>query len=992
MKTRILAFAAALVLAGAGFGWAQGTTGSITGRVVDAQGLALPGASVTVAGPQGSRTVTADADGRFSATLLVPGSYTVTAELQDFKTAEAKNVQVLLGQTVPVNLRMEVGEMAETVEVLGASTQINTGSTTTGAVLTSDMLTRLPVGRRVTDALYLAPGVSTTGVGAANPSFSGGSGLDNLYVIDGVNVSNTGYGAVGSYSIVFGSLGTGIPFDFAKEIQVKTGGYEAEFGQSMGGIMNVVTKSGTNQLRGSVFGNTQPGGLEAEFKQVQTINGAVNTTETETHDVGFEAGFPVIQDRLFAFGALGHAWERRDFIAPQNDPDAFPLAAIGPVTRERNLLTYAAKATWQMTGAHRLDASFFGDPSDGPTGPQRATSLIRTNTAGYSAIEYGGHNQTLRYDGVLSTNWFVEAAFARAKNKVDEIPSVDEWAVSDFTVTPNITTGGIGFYEAASRGENQQWSVKSTNTFGGHQVKYGFLYEDIDYRQANNRTGPTFNTPSGQTATGGSVSILPEPTFGRIYRVNRANFNIERPTTQSYWAVFLQDSWRATDRLTINAGLRYEEQELKGTFEELTVFGTGATLENFPMKDNWAPRIGVTYDVVGSGRSKLFANYGRFYARVPNDLAARALSADAGLTRSDYFDANLTQMIPAGVQTCTPSCTTTHYVEAGVHPSQIEDGVKLSFKDEFVGGFEWEAYANTNVGVRYIYRTIGRVLEDVAQFPLVGYFIGHPDAGSVEYIMTNPSPDFPTLAPELGASFEDPEHTYNAVEFTFDRRFSNNWQMNASYRWSRLHGTFEGFFREDNGQSDPGLTSLYDFPTNDPSFTGIGGPDFGFRGDIRYLGSLGAGPLPLDRPHWINVSGNYTFDNGLALGAWMRVNSGKPLTALASNPAYDNGGEIPEGPRGSGIQTVDGFRTRTPWESQVNLQASYSINLGERRLTLMADAFNLFNSRTTLDYDNYTEQFFDVDNPDYGTQIFPGTVSPAFQAPFRLRVGARFTF
>lgn len=987
MKTRILAFAAALVLAGAGFGWAQGTTGSITGRVVDAQGLALPGATVTVTGPQGSRTVTADADGRFNATLLVPGTYTVTAELQDFKTAEARNVVVGLGQNIPVNLRMEVGEMAETVEVLGASTQINTGSTTTGAVLTGDMLARLPVGRRVTDALYLAPGVSTTSVGQANPSFSGGSGLDNLYVVDGVNVTNTGYGAVGSYSIVFGSLGTGIPFDFAKEIQVKTGGYEAEFGQSMGGVMNVVTKSGTNQLRGSVFGYTQPDTLEADWKQVQTTNGAVNTTATKGHDAGFEAGFPVIRDRLFAFGALGRTWERRDFIAPEG----FPLESLGSVTRERDLLTYAAKATWQMTGSHRLDASFFGDPSEGPTGPQRSSSLIRTDTAGFSAIEYGGHNQTLRYDGVLSSNWFVEAAFARAENKVDEIPSVDQWQVRDFRGPVQIVSGGIGFYEAASRGENRQWSIKSTNTFGGHQVKYGFLYEDIDYSQANNRTGPTFNTPSGPTATGGLVDILSEPTFGQIYRVIRANFNIERPTTQSYWSFFAQDSWRATDRLTINVGLRYEEQELKGTFEELHIFG-GGDLDAFPMKDNWAPRVGVTYDVLGSGRSKLFANYGRFYARVPNDLAARALSADAGVTRADYFDANLTQPIPEGVETCTPSCATTHFLEAGVHPSQIEDDVKLSFKDEFVGGFEWEAFTNTNVGVRYIYRTIGRVLEDVAQFPLVGYFIGHPDAGSVEYIMTNPSPDFPTLAPELGASFEDPEHTYNAVEFTFDRRFSDNWQMNASYRWSRLHGSFEGFFREDNGQSDPGLTSLYDFPTNDPSYTGIGVPQFGFRGDIRYLGALGAGPLPLDRPHWINVSGNYTFDNGLALGAWMRVNSGKPLTALASNPAYGNGGEIPEGPRGSGIETVDGFMTRTDFETQVNLQASYSINMGERRLTLLADAFNLFNTRSTLDYDNYTEIAFDAPNVDYGQPVNGGGVTPQFQAPFRLRVGARFAF
>ena len=98
---------------------------------------------------------------------------------------------------------------------------------------------------------------------------SGSTGLDNLYVVDGVNITNTGYGAVGSYSIIFGSLGTGTPFDFVQEVQVKTGGYEAEFGQSMGGVVNVVTKSGTNDLRGSVFGYFQPAELEAALEDLR---------------------------------------------------------------------------------------------------------------------------------------------------------------------------------------------------------------------------------------------------------------------------------------------------------------------------------------------------------------------------------------------------------------------------------------------------------------------------------------------------------------------------------------------------------------------------------------------------------------------------------------------------------------------------------------------------------------------------------------------------
>lgn len=260
--------------------------------------------------------------------------------------------------------------------------------------------------------------------------------------------------------------------------------------------------------------------------------------------------------------------------------------------------------------------------------------------------------------------------------------------------------------------------------------------------------------------------------------------------------------------------------------------------------------------------------------------------------------------------------------------------------------------------------------QDVALFPMVGYDLDLPDAASVEYIMTNPSAGFPTLAPELGARHEDPIHHYNAIEFTADRRFAENWMLNASYRFSRLRGTYEGFFREDNGQSDPGLTSLYDFPTNDPSYTAIGVPQFGYQGDIRFLGELGEGPLPLDRPHDLKVSGNYSFDMGLNIGAYFNVTSGRPLTALAANPVYTNGGEIPLTPRGEGFETIDGFRTRTPVEHQVDVQASYGFDVSDaRRLTLFADVFNVFNQRRTLDFDNWTELSLAVPNPDFGKPI-----------------------
>ena len=236
-----------------------------------------------------------------------------------------------------------------------------------------------------------------------------------------------------------------------------------------------------------------------------------------------------------------------------------------------------------------------------------------------------------------------------------------------------------------------------------------------------------------------------------------------------------------------------------------------------------------------------------------------------------------------------------------------------------------------------------------------------------------------------------PKHVYDAVEFTLDRRFSNNWQALASYRWSRLFGTFEGFYREDNGQSDPGITSLYDFPTNDPSFTAIGGTQFGYLGDIRYLGELGEGPLPLDRPHQVKLAGSYAFPFGLSLGTNMLLSSGKPLTALAALAAYDNDSEIPLTPRGEGFETFEGFKERTPFETQVDLQASYALSFGGRRLTLLADAFNIFNIRRVTDYNAAVEfPSFGVANPDFGTPTSANVSGQMYQTPFQLRLGARF--
>jgi outer membrane receptor protein involved in Fe transport len=974
MQGKCLLAAVALLLTAALATAQETTTGSIAGRVVDAQGLAVPGATVTVITPQGTRTFTTDANGAFFAPFLTPGMYEVKVELQGFHTLDRQNIDVRLGQRVELTLPLQVGPLNEAVNVTGAAPVVDTSSTTTGAVLDSEMLQRIPVGRRFSDTLYIAPGVSSGGqVGQANPSMSGGSGLENQYVVDGVNITNAGYGALGSYSIVFGSLGNGVPFDFIKETQVKTGGYEAEFGQSTGGVVNVITKSGTNTLRGSGFGYFRPEGLETSYNQVTTVNGTVNVTHTRSNDAGAEVGGPVVPSKVFFFGAVDPQWQRTSFIAPEG----FPLRSLGDVAQDRRIVAYAAKGTWQMAAGHHLDASFFGDPAMGDNGPQRYTALLGTDTSAFSKLDkYGGHNQTVRYEGAITPTWLLEGSFARAKNSIVEIPSVNLPSITDNTVTPQVRSGGIGFFEVGNSGVNWQYQAKGTNVIGRHSVRYGVEYENIDYTNTINRTGPTFTLVDGtQTATGAQIEIDPDPTFGRIFRVVRANTSNVRDTHQHYVNAFAQDTWKVGNRLTINPGIRYERQALTGTLADLT------------LGNNWAPRVGATFDPTGKGTMKVYGNWGFYYSKIPNDLAARALSSDAGVSRADYFDAGLTQPVPDGVLALG---TTSHFLQQGLTADLIDPSVKSSYVNEAVVGFEIEARPGLNVGARYIHRDIPRVLEDVQPFPIVAGDLGIPGATTVDYTLTNPGPNTPT-AGNLGASFEKAIHRYNAIEVTADKRFAGRWALQTSYRYSRLRGTFEGFFRDDNGQSDPGITSLFDFPTNDPSYTAIGVPQFGYRGDVRFLGALGEGPLPLDRPHQLKIFGNYQFPIALNVGAGVVASSGKPLTALAAHPVYGNGGEIPEGPRGSGFETVDGFRTRTRPEFTTAVHADYRLKIhGAQRVVVLADVFNLFNQQRALDYDPDTQTSFPVLNPDFGD---PSRASLSqLQTPRQIRLGVRYEF
>lgn len=962
-KATTAVIALLVVVAGATPAVAQhATTGSLAGFVAGHGGEPIAGATIRVISQQGAASATTDRDGRFLLPHLTPARYDVRVEHEGFRPAELHGVDVRLGQRGEVAVTLAPGAFSDTVEVTAAAEIFDLRSAGVGLTVDDELISRIPVGRQLADTFYLAPGASSSsGAGATNPSISGASGLENQYVVDGVNLTNSRYGAFGVYSSEYGPLGSGVTTEFIEELQVRSAGAEAELEQSTGGLVTAITRSGTNEVAGSAFVYLTPDALEGERRTLELADGAVNTVGESSSEIGLKVGGPIVRDRVFYFVAASRLASTTTFVAP----DGFPLEALGEVDRDRSGIAYAGKLTVFAGTGHRLELSAFGDPTTGDTGPQSAAAMRYDSTSAFSALDFGGHNQGLLYQGVLNSDWLVEASLAHAASDFQETVSVDEWQVVDETVTPSTIVGGKGRYEGENDGDSLQLRARSTHLLGRHELRYGFTGEDVRSDTTRDITGEPILLSDGQwTASGAMVTIQADPVYGQIYRVNRAELNRERESSATNLGFFAQDRWTAADGLTLSAGLRYERQRLEGSSVSVT------------FDDNWAPRVAAVWDPGGQGRVKLYGSAGVFFAKIPNNLAMSLLGTGGRVRRADYFDPGLSDPVPEGVEALG---TTRHLTLAATEPAEVHPSAALTSTRELSLGADFAVSPDLTLGIGLLHRDMPRVLEDVNTAAMVLYYL---DEDSVEYLVTNPRDGYPATVDGVGA-FVDPIHRFDALTLTATKRFAKRWSLVASYRWSRLEGNYEGYYRSDNDQANPAITGIFDFPPDDPSYTEIGVPEYGFRGDIRYLAESDL--LPNDRTHQAKLFGSYLFDAGFGVGASLLVSSGRPLTPMAASPVYDRPGEIPEAPRGSGIVTEDGFASRTPVEWTFDLHVDYPVELGRNRLVLQADVFNVFNHQGVLTYDQNTEVLFGVLNPDFGRRT-------GYQPPRRVRLALRYEF
>ncbi len=980
--------------------------------------------------------------------------------------------------------------------------------------------------------------------------------------MDGVNITNSGYGALGAYSIVYGSLGTGVTYDFLEEIQVKTGGFEAEYGQAGGGVVNSVVKTGTNAFKFDAAWYEEPTSIEGTRNDLELSPDTANIVESNRRDVSLSVSGPIWKDKIFYFLAYNPIVEEDTYklTAGQNGASYFlndtngdgaidetdtPVTfALGQtvqggrvpdtVTRKRSIDNYAGKVAWYATSNHKFEITAFGDPSDGDVGPQNPTAYLRVladpinnpdPTASATGLDLGGDQFSFKHQGVWSANFFTELMYATKKNTFTEIgPGVSVRSFVDDVTSGS--SGGAGFYEDLED-KSEQYSIKFTNVIGPVELKYGYQYENIDWRQPQQYSGPGYTAylpnyfetgidpetalPNSDTdndgtadawaefaitgtggfddpdsyvllnsSTGASVNITPDGT----YNVTRTAFQPGNAFTNAKEeSAFAQATWDVLPNVTLKAGLRWTSQELKGSEQfslpfaltpilKKTSAGSTTYVPNqYKFDSEIAPRLGVSWDVKSNGKHKLYANYAEYYQRVPSDLAVRQFSNEVGIQEEIFTDAGLTAPDLNGTCAADPDgdglYTTVfcHTVDnTGTDPGVIIDGTidpdldgvnneatKLPYTEEWLIGYTWEINDFSSVDFRYINRQVGRVLEDVQfttneQFQNVrrgtaaGFetdpFPGHGAAETTGYVLSNPGSN---LSSNL---FGTPTRDYSGLEVIFNRRFHDGWMTYLNYRFAKLDGNYEGSYRNDNGQSDPFITSLFDLP----KASGVDSDGDGKVDTYLTSGTLAGqytnGPLNTDRRHILNAFVSRQFESGLNIGGRMSLRTGQPRFPLLAHPTYRNAGEIP-GINPRYFQQVDvdystGMAALTPISSTssrirsrdpvgvvgdfngdgtddeivekyssirmysydvvkrdafgqdpatvtFDIRASYDWKIKRSVLTLMVDVFNIFNDNAALGFDNNIENSPGSPNVDY-------LKANLLQAPRNVRVGLKYTY
>ena len=1079
--------------------------GGLAGVVTDPTGASVPNAKVTIAGPQQTLNVTTTSTGRFEATGLAPGLYEITVVAPGFSKYVSRNNEVVIDHTNTSNVSLAIGQDSTTVEVEAGVTTIDTENTSVNTAITDTFYNSVPLPRNVSGTFYVAPGVvSGGGTGTANPSVGGASGLENLYVADGVTITDQAYGGLGVYTPSYGSLGTGINLSFVKEVDIKTGAFEPKYGQSDGGIIEIVTKSGSNQYHGALNFYVAPEWASAARIPFSAYNFQSSLPTLSLSNPSFEGSaelggyVPGFREKIFFFGSFDPTLNRNFNIAYPNP--ASTLVALGGVHYNTTSANWAGKLTFAPTGTTIVEFSAYGDPSRRNGEP---STLATTNALSVaSSYAYGTRNAVGRVNTALLPWLTAFGAYSYNHANYHEDPSLNAYQVSNRTIAAPTSLGFGTYYKTNENTYSLQGELQAAASFlGKHTMSVGYLYSHTDFSNSTLRSGPGYAIPSTNAAGASIATLFPTATAAigqqsnasfRLFRADNfndgstqgnvgctycANFQGNQVYLQVYRGTYKGSVVGAIDRyhaaygnevyspnkyVTLNAGLRWEQQAY------------GGSLLTYHWQDNWSPRVGVSVDPFGDRKSVIKFTYSRYQAPLPLDAAVRQLGNEQDDT-SFFFapqkDASGNAILDAtgnvipntsvalnGTARCTVNCKGGNALSFGApsFSSSTGEGIiphtKMEENDEYILSATREVARGVSLTARYTDRHYVRIVEDIGSQGPEGSLIEPNYAGGIanvnsstdlfvneqeavytpaQYAAANGgrSPGQATaanyVAPVAGCTFAndttvanggffqnyagvnyngacitnlatagayggdgkpdgfaDPRRHYQSFEVELVRGLRHGWQGRINYRYAKLFGNYEGFFRNDNGQSDPGISSLFDFT----------------QGALGLLGDqFKRGLLNSDRRHVANILVSYnlsketpmlggmSFLHGVTVGTYVHVLTGTPLSAYQSHPIYGNAGEVPIGGRGT--------KGTTPTQAYLDAHIEDAKKIGDK-FTIRAafDAFNLFDTQTVSGYNQNLDLSLGVPNAD-GPTVTGGLGLPTgFLTSFRGRFRLAFEF
>lgn len=983
------------------------TAGAVTGRAVS-------GDTITITSPSTgfNRTITVDASGSYRFSQLPSGQYQISRN-----GGSARAVTVNVGTAANIDFASGDATTLDTVTVVGAGAvnPIDISSVESTTILTAEQVAKIPVPRNITSVALLAPG---TVRGAANagfgslPSFGGSSVAENQYYINGFNVTNT-----------FKNLNFAqIPFESIAESQVKTGGYGAEFGRSTGGVINMITKRGTNDFKAGASIYWEPSSLAETNPDLYYNNGL--WVSNNSKDKGSEAtaavwaGGALIKDRLFAYGLIQYGKT-----SSESYTSRFGTVNLDSSSKRPQWL---AKVDWQINDNHSLELTAFSDKRkfeddyytasfpDSTTNSTTGQVTIGPNPTtvfgtykGTDFNEAGGESWVAKYTGYLTDNFTLSALyghgeFSRSNYGVSANGQVQEYSgnltgpVAGCAIISDSRTGvstgavaaikGCSFINTLGRrdalDERDQWRIDAEWVLGDHLLRFGIdndKFRSLDGTAYSGGASYVYQSCNATAATCG-------PTGNRVrYRSFRSGANVGVDQR----AYYIEDSWSVTDNFIAYLGMRWD------TFQNLN----GEGEKYVEIKNQFAPRLGFSWDVFGDSTFKVFGNAGRYALPLTAGVATRA--ASASLYEEIYYaytGVDPATGAPTGLtRVVNPSTgsTATRYLNGEDGNPKFAAGYATKnlspmYQDEFILGFQKQLTDNLSLGVRAIRRDLKAAIDDNCDYAtLFNYVEGNGPGSKFNYcFLFNPGKDAVILADWDGDGVATEKtipgdqlslkskRKYTALEFfvqgNWDRMF-----LQGSYTYAKSIGNTEGGVRSDNGQADTGTTS-----------------------DFDYLAAMiGAyGYTPNDRRHSLKLFGNYDITEEWSIGTNLLVQSGRPISCIGVYKGLDvsHYGNIhfscdPGAPNANGNNgdtiVSRGTVGRTPWTTSLDLNLSYRPTW-MKGLQLKMDVFNVLNADKPVSVNEIGEDASGNPVPVANTYLTP----TAWQTPRSVRFMVQYDF